>query len=101
MPLRVALISLWKGLEGERRSSFRKGSSADPPPVQQYKDEGQAISGEELALVATSASQEEQQGVWVRWSCPGGLGVSRSDCSRLLTLSSWGMPHFQHYYLLS
>ena len=52
--LRVALISLWKGLEGEWRSLFSKGSSADPPPVQQYKGEGQGISAEELALVATS-----------------------------------------------
>lgn len=35
-------------------SCFRKGSSADPPPVQQCKGERKAISGRELTLVATS-----------------------------------------------
>lgn len=40
---------------GEEWSLFRKGSSADPPPVQQRKGERQAISGQELTLVATSA----------------------------------------------
>lgn len=40
---------------GEEWSLFRKGSSADPPPVQQHKGERQAISGQELTLVATSA----------------------------------------------
>lgn len=58
--------------------------------MQQYKGEGQAVSGG----ISSGGSPGGTAG-----RVGEGMVVSGSDCSRLLILSGQGMPCFHHSYL--